>query len=172
MSWNLINFPLKLFDFFSQSFPCIYFQGGKAHQGKECAAGAAAAPSSKVAISKQHSLVRTDLWSEIVDAEDMTFCSVCPEYILMCATSHLLLWTQHPAGVGAERCVLLVYLESCKGIVRLLHDASWNAVSGGVRRFTSEAHSCSELKHWYGCPLCLEVSVAVRSSTFTVLQQM
>lgn len=48
----MINFPLKLFDFFSQSFPCIYFQGGKAHQGRECAAGAAAAHSSKVAISK------------------------------------------------------------------------------------------------------------------------
>lgn len=87
----MINFPLKLFDFFSQSFPCIYFQGGKAHQGRECAAGAVAAHSSEVAISKQHSLVRTDLWSEIVDAEDMPFCIVCPANFLICATSHLLL---------------------------------------------------------------------------------
>lgn len=79
----MINFPLKLFDFFSQSFPCIHFQGGEAHQGRECAAGAAAAHSSKVAISKKRSLVRTDLWSEIVDAEDMSFCSVCPARFLI-----------------------------------------------------------------------------------------
>lgn len=85
----MINFPLKLFDFFSQSFPCIYFQGGKAHQGRERAAGAAAAHSSQVAISKQRSLERTDLWSEIVDAEDMPFCSVCPANFLVCATCYL-----------------------------------------------------------------------------------
>lgn len=29
----MINFPLKLFDFFSQSFPCIYFQGVKHIRG-------------------------------------------------------------------------------------------------------------------------------------------